>query len=247
MKIEDYLSTLDTNRFGFNIAKVNNFDLSPEKIVGFLKEKNIKLILSKIPTEEFRLINNLEKLNFQIKDIQATYKFDISNIKGRSFQNNKNKLLIRDYCPQDIPALEDIASIAFKNYGHYFRDENLDKKKCIEIYVDWIKRSCENLNVADKVMVAEHRGTVAGFLTFKLFESNSNKYAAGGIGAVSSELRNLGIFRELIMEGLNWGKEIGLSWEEHNVLIDNYPVNQSFANAGFRIYKSFVSMHCWIK
>jgi hypothetical protein len=46
---------------------------------------------------------------------------------------------------------------------------------------------------------------------------------------------------------LHWGKEIGLDWEEHNVIINNYPVNRSFVRSGFHIYKSFVTLHHWIE
>ena len=81
MEIEKYLSVIDTERFGFKIAKVNDFENQPKVILNFLKNNNVKLVLTKIPLENLALINELEQLNFQIKDIQATYKFDLTKLK----------------------------------------------------------------------------------------------------------------------------------------------------------------------
>ncbi len=47
------------------------------------------------------------------------------------------------------------------------------------------------------------------------------------------------------MKELFGGNKIKLDWEEHNVLINNYAVNKTFAKYGFLIYKSFVTMHHW--
>lgn len=246
MEIEKYISVIDTERFGFKIAKVNDFENQPKVILNFLKNNNVKLVLTKIPLENLALINELEQLNFQIKDIQATYKFDLINLKTNEIGKTEG-LIIRDANPNDIPELKKIATESFNNYGHYAADNKLDVKKSNEIYSDWIARSCEDCNVADKVLVAEYNGKIAGFLTFKIYSKDSLRYAAGGIGAVSKMYRNINLFKVLIFEGLLWGKEIGLDWEEHNVLINNYPVNKSFTKSNFYIYKTFVTMHHWIE
>lgn len=246
MNIENYISTLDTKRFGFKIAKINQFDNPPEVILELLKNNNIKLVLCKVTIDNLELINQLEALNFRIKDIQVTYKFDLKNLGNIEHQIN-NDLIIRDYTIKDIPHLIEIASDSFPNYGHYANDKKLDIEKCNQIYVDWITRSCEDKNVADKIFVAEYLDEIIGFLSFKIYTNGTVKYAAGGIGAVAKKHRNMNTFRTLTFEALKWGKDIGLEWEEHNVLIDNYPVNRSFIKSGFHIYKSFITMHNWIE
>jgi hypothetical protein len=246
MKLENYLSILDTERFGFKVAKVNTFDYPPSEIISFLKENDVKLILSKISSENLILINELELLKFVLKDIQVTYKYDLHKniLKEKIITEN---LLIRESELKDIEALQEIANNSFLNYGHYANDEKLDKIKCRDIYSDWIKRSCIDKNVADKVFVAESNGELAGFLAFKIFNQDDKKYAASTLGAVSEKFRNLNVFRVLTLEALHWGKEIGLDWEEHNVLATNYPVNTSFVKSGFLIYKSFITLHHWIE
>lgn len=245
MEIENYLSEIDTNRFGFKIAKIDRFDISPKEVLEFLKNNNIKLVLTKVSAENIELINNLERLNFVIKDIQVTFKYDFADeLPILNFSDSN--ILVRDIKFSDIGELEKIAAEAFLNYGHYAADKRLDVRKCNEIYSDWIRRSYEDSVVADKIIIAEYDGEIAGFLSFKIFKNNGYKYAAGGLGAVSLKFRNKNIFRKLVFEGLMWGRDNNFDWEEHNVLITNYPVVKSFTKLGFTVYKTFTTMHNWL-
>ncbi len=245
MKVDKFISYLDSQRFGFNVAKVNEFDTTPENLLGLLKENHVKLVISKINANNLELINKLESLGFQIKDIQATYKLELKNfIINENLK--KNNITIRDAQIDDIDQLEEIAIESFRNYGHYYADKRLDPKKSNEIYSDWIQRSMKEDGVADKIILAEINNEIAGFLSFKLYNKGDYKYAAGGLGAVSRNFRNKKIFRLVSLAGLLWGKEIKLDWEEHNVLITNTPVIRAFSSLGFTISDSFVTMHHWI-
>ena len=210
MQIKDYLSELDTERFGFKIAKIHRFDFELSEIIQFLKSKKIKLIITKVCAEDLEMINKLETYNFIIKDIQVTYRYDLKNYHP-SFTWRNSDFILRDIEAKDIYRLEKIAMESFKNYGHYAADKRLDNYKSNEIYKDWIRRSYEDKTVADKIIVAEHAGAAVGFLSFKIF-TGDGKYAAGGLGAVASEYRNRDVFRMINVAGLNWGTEINLQW-----------------------------------
>lgn len=245
MKIDRFISELDSQRFGFNVAKVNEFNTTPENLLGLLKGNHVKLVISKINVNKLDLINELEDLGFQIKDIQATYKLELKDFIIDE-DRNKNNIIIRDAQIDDIDQLEEIAIESFRNYGHYYADKRLDQKKTNEIYGDWVKRSMKEKGVADKIILAEINNEIAGFLSFKLYNKGDFKYAAGGLGAISHDYRNNKIFRLISLAGLNWGKELKLDWEEHNVLITNLPVIKTFSNLGFTMSDSFVTMHHWI-
>lgn len=234
-------SNLDTERFGFNIAKINEFDSPIVDILKSLKLNGYKLIISKVNANNLHLINELEKYGFELKDIQVTYKIETSD--SLSLTQSAN-VMIRDAKLTDRNALFDIAQKSFKGYGHYAADKKLDAEKCNEIYSDWIVRSFDK-QVADNILIAEIDGRVAGFLSHKIYGSE-NKYAAGGIGAIDPVYRNRNIFQEITIAGINWARESNCKWVEHNVLITNYPVNRSFSNLGFRISNSFVTFHKWL-
>ena len=243
---EKYISTLDTDRFGFLVAKSDFSGINPETAVSEFKKLGIKLVTSRIEGTNIELLNKLEDLGFRVKDNQLTYRFDLKNFKPEEIELTEN-YNIREAKATDMPALVRFTEESFAGYGHYFADKRLDQKKCMEIYKDWVQRSFDDKKVADKVFAAEINGEAAGYLTFKIFEKNNLKYAAGGLGSVSKNYRNKSVFRAITLHGLKWGAEIGLDWEEHNVLTTNNSVNRSFSGLGFRIVNSYITLHGWLK
>ena len=243
--IEKNISLLDSERFGFKVAKLDNYDIDPESAVKEFKNLGIKLVISRVAAKDIELVNKLEELGFRIKDSQLKYKYDLTDFMP--YENNPaENYCIRDVKEADIPILTGFTEESFAGYGHYFADKRLDAKKCMGIYKDWVLRSCTDKNTADKVYVAEINGEAAGYLTFKIFEKDNLKYAAGGLGAVSKMYRNKSVFQAIILHGLKWGAEINLDWEEHNVLTTNYSVNRSFSKLGFRVVNSYYTFHGWI-
>jgi hypothetical protein len=236
-----YHSVLDTERFGYNIAKINSFNGSVKNIISELKNNNYKLILSKVNANDITLINELESNGFMLKDIQLTYQFEL--IEPIIFTPS-NDVKIRNAELSDKEALYEIAMKSFENYGHYAADEKLDAIKCKEIYGDWIIRSYDK-KIADNILVADINGQIAGFLSHKIYADNF-KYAAGGIGAVDLKYRSKDIFKAITISGLNWALANNCKWVEHNVLITNYPVNRSFSKLGFKISNSFITFHKWL-
>jgi hypothetical protein len=241
MDTSKYHSILDSERFGFNIAKINIFDNPIKELLNELKVNNYKLILSKVNASDIKLINDLESNGFILKDIQVTYKYDLSKPLPVALPED---FKIRQAKISDKNALYEIAKKSFENYGHYAKDEKLDPEKCREIYGDWIVRSFDK-NVADNILVADINGNIGGFLSHKIY-NNDFKYAAGGIGAVDANYRNRDIFKSVTIFGLNWALENNCKWVEHNVLITNTPVNRSFGKLGFKISNSFITFHKWL-
>lgn len=245
MQINDLISELDTVRFGFKVAKIDADETDLQELLKLLAFDDVKLCITKVSLERLQLLNILEGNGFLIKDIQVTYKYDL-NQAIPIINDTKNTILIREATSEDSYEMEKLARVSFSNYGHYAADSRLPIGKVGEIYGDWAKRSVEDKNVADKVFVAEVNSEIAGFLSFKIHNHDAYSYAAGGLGCVSEKFRNQNIFRLITIAGLEWGKQANLAWEEHNVLINNYPVNHSFIKLGFKIYKSFATLHCWL-
>jgi RimJ/RimL family protein N-acetyltransferase len=246
MQVRDYISELDSARFGFKIARVNETDnFLDNGFIPSLKEQGVKLIIARIAESKIEAINLLERIGFELKDMQVTYTFDLKRqkIPGQDFAVD---IVVRDAVASDVALVESIAESSFENYGHYFADKRLDREQCRQIYKDWARRSVIDMDVADKVLVADQEEQVAGFLSFKVFETENTRHAAGGLGAVSEKFRGMNIFSAILRGGLLWGREIGLDYEEHNVLVANYPVNRALARLGFHQNRSFTTLHFWM-
>ena len=239
MDIREFHSVLDSMRFGYNVAKINKFDYPVNDLISDLRLNDYKLVISKVSAKDIHLINQLEECGFLLKDIQLTYKYELSEPLPLI-----EDIRIRDAQLSDKEELYQIAINSFANYGHYFADKKLNSSQCKEIYGNWIIRSYDN-KVADNIIVAEINGEVAGFLSHKIHE-NQFRYAVGGIGAVSPKYRNRDIFKAITISGINWAIERECKWVEHNVLVTNTPVMRSFGKLGFKPENSAITFHKWL-
>lgn len=237
-------SKIDTQRFGFKVGKTNGEVFKHTPLDKF-KQEGYKLIIARVNLEDIKLINLMEDLGFRIKDTQITYKHSLSNIQN--IENFIPLVSIREFKESDTPILVQMAKDSFNNYGHYFNNSNLDKQKCLEVYADWAYNSCTNPDVADKILVAYENDILLGYLSFKIYNTpEGKKYAAGGMGAVDPNYRGRNIFPQILKKGLEWSHKTQLDWCEHNVIVNNFPVNRSMNKLGFKPSLPVVTMHCWI-
>ena len=244
LSLDDYISPLDTERFGFKIAKVdfNNSDEVGE-IVSFLNQQEVVLIITKVSCENIDLINQLEKAAFKTMDFQVSY--DYYGTKENQIQINKSGFPVREIRSVDIPQLIQIAESSFDGFGHYSADKRLDRKTCVEIYKDWTRNVCTRKEFADIVFAAYDAEKPIGFFAFKTKQLNNEPMATGKIGAVSYEYAGKGIFQSLIRRGMEWAASKNLILRDVKVHATNYSINAAFAKMGFRIRNAQITMHYW--
>lgn len=245
MKKTEYISEIDSMRFGFKIARINDFNNQPEQIIKDLKNQSVKLVISTIRSNNVYIINTLENLGFEYKDTLLKYQFLLNNPSQLDWKTGKN-IQIRTAKKKDIEELMNIAGEAFKNQGHYFADHKLDKTKCNDLYKDWIKNCCLDKNIADIVFLAEKDSEIAGFLSYKILSENNQQYSRTLLGAVKKKLLRLGVYTTLLKKGFIWGVDHNLAHEEHFVSLTNIPINQVFYRLGFKMVDSFITLHGWL-
>ena len=239
-----YISQLDTLRFGFKVAKVNEFLDTPMRVVCALRQQGVSLVISRVATGDIDLINQMEDVGFRLKDVQLTYGFDCCNpLPPLVFNESCDYRALR---PEDIVGIARIAADAFRNYGHYSKTEQTRTVNSSVIYEDWARRTCTTSDIADYIVVAEMNAAVAGFLSLKIGVEGHTKFAAGVIGAVSKEYRHVGIFRGINIAGLHWAREQGIARVEHNVLVNNASVIKTYTSLGFNVIRSETTFHCWL-
>ena len=242
--MDKYISELDTLRFGFKVAKINNFFGAPQTVVQGFKQQGVQLIISRVGTGDINLINQMEDAGFRLKDVQLTFNFDLNNSLPLSI--TEEHCCYRAFLPEDTSNIVRIAAESFKNYGHYSRSAQTNSVNSNIIYEDWARRSCISKDVADHIVVAEIDGNVAGFLSFKIGHDEHTRVVAGVMGAVAKEYRKGGIFRGINVESLHWAKEQSICRVENNVLITNFAVIKTYTSLGFEVIRSEATFHCWL-
>lgn len=246
MTEKEYISELDTLRFGFKIANVD-FDKKNDinEIILLLKQQKIPLIITKVNCENIYLINQLEKLGFRTMDFQVGYDYcgtkdKISEIK------NKDLFPVREIETADVDYLVGLAESLFNGFGHYFADDRLDKIKCLEIYKDWTRNVCTNKEFAETVFAAFDKEKPIGYFAFTEKQINNTRMATGVIGAVASGYAGKGVFQSLLIKGIEWAAAKGLVLKDMKMHTTNYPINAVFSKLGFRISNCCITMHCWL-
>tara|TARA_R110002072_G_scaffold13058_2_gene55300 strand:- start:347 stop:1063 length:717 start_codon:yes stop_codon:yes gene_type:complete len=238
--MNQYYSKLDSERFGYKVFKINSFPTGNlQEFIQGLKNEGVKLVISRLNINELKLINELEREGFELKDVQLTQGFQLENYEPIAIKNQFAE--IRDFQASDLPEIEKIAATAFATYGHYFADEKL-KQHTPEIYKDWARNSCLNKQLVDIIIVATIGEQPVGFLSLKI----NDNVAIGGMGAVAIKHQNKGLFKSINLKAMNWAKEMACKSIEHNVLANNLPVNAAYSKLGFQIQKSEVTLHGWI-
>ena len=245
----DIYSGIDSKRFNIKVGKINNEFLNNKGInegISYLLDNKYELVIARMGFDNIEIINQLESYGFGIKDAQQTYYYNLKDFNITKLPKRDGSFIIRDFKVEDTSRMVKLARICFNNYGHYFANKRLKKNDCLDAYGDWAYNTCTNLNVADKILVAEKDGEVAGYLSFKTYDEGGKIYAAGGMGAVDPKHRGKGIFQDITIAGLEWGSEMGFHWEEHNVLINNDSVNSAFTRIGFKPSNVIITLHGWM-
>ncbi len=242
--MNEHISKIDTERFGFKVAKINSFKNEPIKIVNKLKKEGVRLIISRINASDLNLINTLEKIGFELKDIQLSYTLNLKGKENYADMENHN-FTIRDVKTEDIEQISNLAKQAFNGYGHYFADKRLDYEKCNEIYADWARNTCANISDYDKIIVAEDKGEILAFGTFKIIENEQEKYAKGIIGGVLPEYQKMGFLKIISLKSMEWAVKMDAKRFEHTVLATNYGINSTYTKFGYKLFKSEITFHYW--
>jgi RimJ/RimL family protein N-acetyltransferase len=248
----------DSDHFGFDIVRLNHILAAPiaenpaeileallDAALAECAKNNTTAIHTRIPLDEIRLIQLLERFGFRMMDVQVTYCFDLQK---QDIVDFKDKCVIRGYQNSDKETFVDLARTAY-TLDRFHADPHLSKERSDELHAQWIKNSCEG-QIADYVVVAEVDGQPVGYTTCVFHGDHGDllNLRIGGmiLSAVAPQARGRGCYTSMINGGLKWFKDkadvVYLGTQ-----VNNYPVQQAWAKLGFRLAQASVSLHLWLK
>lgn len=250
----------DSDIFGFKIGKIENV---PMKIHNPLKYKLLNKIVKDCKTEhyvhvscrirlkDFETIHILEKLEFNIFDIQITLS------TPEEFSNTSigflREFIIREALEKDLVQLKEVMKGCFTD-TRFVIDPKFPRNGVNKLYFEWIKNSV--LNPKQSVFVVQDKKSkLLTAFSIASFDPDSEETLGIKIGsvdliAVSEKHRNQGIGRMLTMFVLNWFKE-KVDKVEIRTQISNIPAIRAFMHGGFTEFSSGIklpagiTMHRW--
>ena len=236
------ISEWDTNHFGFKIAKLPYLKY-PSSIKKGMQEAihyNVRLLIARCPTDDFKWIHELEQIGFRLMDTIVYYTLKLIDLKILD-----TKYLARIATEKDIPAIRSIARDSFKGYvSHFSADPKLDKKKCDEVYEFWAVNSFGDRSLADYIMVVEIEGVIAGFNTIKL--KDEGRIGDARLSVIHPMYRKRGIYKDIIIHSLKWMYSQGCIKSERSTQITNISSQKTFTKFGYCLDRSYYTFHLWI-
>ena len=242
MKIE--ISLLDSQRFDIKVAKAVEFNAADlGDIEAYCISNDIDLLIARFRQTKFRSLGS-RKARAQIMDTLVYYKFDYAK---KPAPQNVTPFVIRNVSGNIDYALEvsSVAGEAFAGYfGHYHADSKLDRKVSDSIYSDWAYRSTIDSSVANAVLGAFIEDKITGFITLRI---NSEGYGELALNGVSPVFQKRGLYRALVLSGMEWLHQSGLDQIFVSTQINNISAQKVWTRLGFEMDHSFYTFHKWFK
>jgi len=235
------ISEPDTRRFGtvyVRARELTTADLAAT--LDYCRAHNAGICVARCATGDFPTIHALEDEGFRLMDTLVYYR---ARLDGGVLPEQRLALPIRRARPEESDAVGRLAAAAFKDYfSHYHADPRFDRRKVDEVFVDWASRSCRDKSVADEVFVADAGAALGAFATMRL---NDEVEGEGVLFAVHPEHQSKGVYRDLMISGMQWCRDHGRDRMVVSTQINNYTVQRAWIRLGFEICESFYTFHKW--
>lgn len=237
-----YRSTLDEERYGIRAARAVGITTENLPLVmEFCRSNQIVFLIARCSITYIHAAQMMEREGFLLMDTLIYYVFDLSK---KPIPTDHAEIPLRSILPGEEEAVRILAAESFKGYlGHYHSDKKLQYKKSDEVYSSWAFRSCYLREVAAEVLVADQGDTLLAFLTLRLNNPDEGEILLGG---VSPQARGQGIYRSIIIAGMEWclskgTKQVIISTQLTNTVVQNVWIKLGFvpSHACYTFHKWF--------
>jgi dTDP-4-amino-4,6-dideoxy-D-galactose acyltransferase len=188
----------DTDFFGFRIARVNPYELTPELmpvIDAWAQTEAIRCLYLLANIHDPSTTYLAEDHGFHFVDLRLTLEQKLD----RGFKPPVISPLIHHFQPDDLPHLEAIARNSYTDSRFYY-DPGFPRERCDEFYATWIRNSSNGSGFADVVLVAKADGLSMGYISGKCHGTIGHI----GLVGVAEQARGRSLGQALVNSLLNW-------------------------------------------
>lgn len=235
------LSSVDEERFGVRIARAPDLTLGDLSVVlNFCRANQVAMLIARCSASEFRTTQAMEREGFLLMD---TLLYFVRHLVHVPIPEIRGNVQIRPVRPGEEDSVGLVAAAAFEGHaGHYHADDRLDPKKSTEGYMSWTRQACISSDIAAQMLVAEQDGSIAGFYAMRF---NSPQEVEGVVGAVAPAAQRQGVFRSLMIGGMDWSLAQGATRMIASTLITNLGVQKAWVRLGFEPSHAVYTFHKW--
>jgi ribosomal protein S18 acetylase RimI-like enzyme len=186
------------------------------------------------------------RFGWQMMDFRVTLDHDLRHLPAP-------KAPTRTYREDDLRALERIARTSFTDSRLTLDPYFPAQARVADMYGAWLRRRCGDASAegtfapADHVVVADHAGLAAGFVTCVLRPPSPDGQRMGVVDlvAVDSGARGLYIGESMVCAALAWFKSQGCTTVEVVTQGRNTRAQRTYNRCGFLIRRAQTWYHKW--
>jgi GNAT superfamily N-acetyltransferase len=219
-------------------------------VAGWAAGRGCEFLLCKPYADDLLSIHALEANGFLLMDTMLDYVYDSRECPLRRIPRPPlpEGFTIRPAGRGDEEALAAVARASFgRHFGRFHADERIPKSQATEVYVEWIRSCCRGY--ADWVLVAEHKGSLAGYSAWKrpaaLEARHKIQVGHYSIGAVHPDFYGCGLFSALTYEGMRLF-DGAARYIEGPTHLGNHGVQRGYARLSWRMCDARHSFHRWL-
>jgi GNAT superfamily N-acetyltransferase len=234
------LSAIDRERFGVVTARDGHFTAaSLDGTLRFCRENAVRMLVARCAAEDLPAAQAMEAAGGRLMDTLVYY----VRALDRPFPDEIPASPVRPLRAGEAGEVRRVATAAFRGYfGHYHADPRLDRAKADEAYADWAERSCLDRLVASSVLVVEHQGLVAGFLTLLQRGADEQEIILNGVDPTH---QRHGLYRALVLGAMSRARDEGAKRLSVSTQLINIGVQKTWSRLGFEPSRSHYTFHLW--
>jgi dTDP-4-amino-4,6-dideoxy-D-galactose acyltransferase len=227
----------DSAFFSLTIARVRGHRLNPALAVSidhWCADQAVDCLYFLADADDAETTRTAESHGYHLTDIRVTLECRMTQAV------DAQPATVRPYQNSDLPALEAIAASSYTDSRFYY-DPCFPRERCDALYRTWIANSANGY--ADAVLVAEHDGRTAGFITCHLKDS------AGEIGlvGVAESARGHSIGSHLVIAALAWFHNNAAEVVTVVTQGRNIQAQRLYQRSGFRTHAVQLWYHKWYR
>jgi GNAT superfamily N-acetyltransferase len=236
-----FLSAADSARFGVTIARAPNIDASTlPGILEYCYAKHVDMLIARTLVTHHSSAQEMERSGFRLMDTLVYYARDLTKTP---LPTDPNATRVRPIAPGEEETVAALSALAFAGYkGHYHADPLLDKAKCDEGYREWASLSCTDRKTANEVLAAFDGERMIAFATLR---ANSPEEGEGVLFGVHPDAQGRGMYRALMIGGMEWCAGRGHTRMIVSTQIDNLAVQKVWVRLGFEPSRAYYTFHKW--
>jgi RimJ/RimL family protein N-acetyltransferase len=206
----------------------------------FCREHDVKLLIARTPTIGIHAAQAMEEDGYRLMDTLVYYS---KPLKDRPLVELDGDVTPRPIQLGEEEGVKQVAETAFRGYsGHYHADQRLPREQCDQVYPSWAYNLCIDKSEDLEVFVVDSQSEITGFGAFRM---NNPAEGEGVLFGVSPTFQRRGIYRSILIAGINWCIQSGADRVVSSTQITNIASQRAWIGLGFEPTKAYYTFHKW--